>query len=173
MTFCWDSFDYLRWQPIFLVKSNSFFTVFKSGTNQWKKSQLVMNVILFILMSLYASYFWRKKRVHLTRKLLSLSGLCVLHIVLKWGRKNRWFLEKVASTQSNHYYHYHHRSRRNEWFFIGHHGFFFAIATFVLMINIIFVAPQTWSSLPSGPKVNEPRGEPRHRVATAVPSVGA
>ena len=83
----------------------------------------------------------KKKRVHLTRKLLSLSGLCVLHIVLKWGRKNRWFLEKVASTQSNHYYHYHHRSRRNEWFFIGHHGFFFAIATFVLMINIIFVAP--------------------------------
>ena len=25
-------------------------------------------------------------------------------------------------------------------------------ATFLLMINIIFVAPQTWSSLPSGPK---------------------
>lgn len=111
-----------------------------------------MNVILFILMSLYASYFWKKNNIwRLVNFSLNYILACAFQniVVLKWGRKNRWFLEKVVLDGPNHL-------RRNEWFFIGHHGWFFSQQTFVLMINIIFVAPQTWSSLPSGPKVNEP-----------------
>ena len=96
-----------------------------------------MNVILFILMSLYASYFWKKNNIwRLVNFSLNYILACAFQniVVLKWGRKNRWFLEKVVLDGPNHL-------RRNEWFFIGHHGWFFSQQTFVLMINIIFVAP--------------------------------
>ena len=80
-----------------------------------------MNVILFILMSLYASYFWKKNNIwRLVNFSLNYILACAFQniVVLKWGRKNRWFLEKVVLDGPNHL-------RRNEWFFIGHHGWFF------------------------------------------------